>query len=152
MSMKKVQFLFVAAVLIAFCSPSSATGSPISTVPNSFRSSTSRNYDDETKRDISNTKSFRNWCHYPTWLSGRSVTEKIRLGEDNVYEKGSISICRGSIDRVLFSELGDWITDKYSPEFVPFIYFKELRRRNEARHIEYKKFQELVPLSNVAIR
>ena len=47
---------------------------------------------------------------------------------------------------------GDWITNEYSPEFVPFVYFKELRKLNEARHIEYKKFQELVPLSNVAIR
>jgi hypothetical protein len=46
----------------------------------------------------------------------------------------------------------DWITNEYSPEFVPFFYFKELRRRNEARHIEYKKFQELVPMANLASR
>ena len=46
----------------------------------------------------------------------------------------------------------DWISDKYGSAFVPFYYFKELRQRNEARHIEDKKFQELVPLPNVASR
>jgi hypothetical protein len=46
----------------------------------------------------------------------------------------------------------DWITDKNGTQFVPFVYFKELRRRNEARHIDEKKFQELVPLPNVAKR
>jgi len=46
----------------------------------------------------------------------------------------------------------DWITDKVSSGFVPFYYFKELRRMNEARHIGDKKFQELVPLPNVASR
>ena len=46
----------------------------------------------------------------------------------------------------------DWITDKVSSAFVPFYYFKELRQRNEARHIDDKKFQELVPLPNVASR
>ena len=33
----------------------------------------------------------------------------------------------------------DWITDKYSSAFVPFYYFKELRQRNEARHIPDQK-------------
>ena len=46
----------------------------------------------------------------------------------------------------------DWITNKVSSAFVPFYYFKELRRRNEARHIEDKKFLELVPVPNVAGR
>ena len=46
----------------------------------------------------------------------------------------------------------DWITDKVSSAFVPFYYFQELRQRNEARHIDDKKFQELVPLPNVASR
>jgi hypothetical protein len=46
----------------------------------------------------------------------------------------------------------DWISDKYGSSLVPFYYFKELRERNEARHIEDKKFQELVPLPNVASR
>ena len=66
----------------------------------------------------------------------------------------TLNLCQDDLDlyKLDYAYPGDWITDKYSPEFVPFIYFKELRRRNEARHIEYKKFQELVPLSNVAIR
>ncbi|HEU4932009.1 MAG TPA: hypothetical protein VFT48_08000 [Pyrinomonadaceae bacterium] len=46
----------------------------------------------------------------------------------------------------------DWITDKYTSPYVPFYYFKELRHRNEARHIDDKKFQELVPMPNVASR
>lgn len=46
----------------------------------------------------------------------------------------------------------DWITNTVSSAFVPFYYFKELRRMNEARHIDDKKFQELVPLPNVASR
>ena len=46
----------------------------------------------------------------------------------------------------------DWITDKYGSAYVPFYYFKELRQRNEARHIDDKKFQELVHLPNVASR
>ena len=46
----------------------------------------------------------------------------------------------------------DWISDKYGSPLVPFYYFKELRLRNEARHIPDQKFQELVPLANVASR
>jgi hypothetical protein len=46
----------------------------------------------------------------------------------------------------------DWLSDKYPSALVPFYYFQELRRRNEARHIDDKKFQELVPLPNVASR
>jgi hypothetical protein len=46
----------------------------------------------------------------------------------------------------------DWITDKVGSAFVPFYYFKELRRLNEERHIPEKLFQELVPLSNLASR
>jgi len=46
----------------------------------------------------------------------------------------------------------DWIANEYSPEFVPFFYFKELRRRNEARHIDSRKFEELAPLANLASR
>jgi hypothetical protein len=46
----------------------------------------------------------------------------------------------------------DWISDKYGSALVPFFYFKELRERNEARHITDKKFQELVHLPNVASR
>ena len=46
----------------------------------------------------------------------------------------------------------DWISNKYGSAYVPFYYFKELRQRNEARHIPDQKFQELVPVANVAIR
>jgi len=46
----------------------------------------------------------------------------------------------------------DWISQKFSSVYVPFYYFKELRHRNEARHIPDQKFQELVPLPNVASR
>ncbi|MEN3326166.1 MAG: hypothetical protein V7638_973 [Acidobacteriota bacterium] len=46
----------------------------------------------------------------------------------------------------------DWITLNVSSAFVPFYYFKELRKRNEARHIPDQKFQELVHLPNVASR
>jgi len=69
----------------------------------------------------------------------RSVTETLNL-------------CQNDIDlyKLDYSYPGDWISDNYRPEFVPFYFFKELRRRNEARHIEYKKFQELVPLPNLA--
>ncbi len=66
----------------------------------------------------------------------------------------TLNLCQNDVDLYKLDYVfpGDWITNEYGPEFVPFIYFKELRRRNEARHIEYKKFQELVPLANVAIR
>ena len=51
-----------------------------------------------------------------------------------------------------YVERDDWISDKVRSAFVPFYYFKELRRRNEARHIPDQKFQELVHLPNVASR
>jgi hypothetical protein len=46
----------------------------------------------------------------------------------------------------------DWISNKYRSALVPFYFFKELRLRNEARHIPDQKFQELVHLPNVASR
>lgn len=46
----------------------------------------------------------------------------------------------------------DWITDKVSSFSVPFYYFKELRQRNEARHIPDQKFQEIIHLPNLASR
>ena len=46
----------------------------------------------------------------------------------------------------------DWITNKVSSAFVPFYYFKELRRMNEARHIPDEKFQQLVHIPNLASR
>lgn len=66
----------------------------------------------------------------------------------------TLNLCQNDFDlyKLDYAYPRDWISDNYSPEFVPFFFFKELRRRNEARHIEYKKFQELVPLPNVASR
>jgi hypothetical protein len=46
----------------------------------------------------------------------------------------------------------DWISNQVGSAYVPFYYFKELRQRNEARHIDDKKFQQLVPVPNVASR
>jgi hypothetical protein len=46
----------------------------------------------------------------------------------------------------------DWITNKVTSAFVPFYYFQELRKRNEARHIPDQKFQEIVHLPTVASR
>ena len=66
----------------------------------------------------------------------------------------TLNLCQNDFDlyKLDYTYPKDWISDHYSPEFIPFFYFKELRRRNEARHIEYKKFQELVPLPNLASR
>jgi hypothetical protein len=66
----------------------------------------------------------------------------------------TLNLCQNDFDlyKLDYTYPKDWITDQYSPEFIPFFFFKELRRRNEARHIEYSKFQELVPLPNLASR
>ena len=66
----------------------------------------------------------------------------------------TLNLCQHDFDlyELNYSYPGDWISDAFSPEFIPFFFFKELRRMNEARHIEYKKFQELVPLPNLASR
>jgi len=66
----------------------------------------------------------------------------------------TLNLCQNDFDlyKLDYSYPGDWITDQYSPEFIPFFFFKELKRRNEARHIEYSKFQTLVPLLNLASR
>ena len=66
----------------------------------------------------------------------------------------TLNLCQNDFDlyKLDYTYPGDWISDSYGPEFVPFVFFKELRKRNEARHIEYKKFQELVPLPNLASR
>lgn len=66
----------------------------------------------------------------------------------------TLNACQNDFDlyKLDYDYPRDWISDRYSPEFIPFFFFKELRQRNEARHIEYKKFQELVPLPNLASR
>ena len=46
----------------------------------------------------------------------------------------------------------DWISNTVRSPFVPFYYFQELRKRNEARHIPDQKFQEIIHLPNLASR
>ena len=66
----------------------------------------------------------------------------------------TLNLCQNDFDlyKLDYVHPTDWITNEYGPELIPFVFFKELRRRNEARHIDYKKFQELVPMSNLANR
>ena len=66
----------------------------------------------------------------------------------------TLNLCQNDFDlyKLDYNYPRDWISDQYRPEFVPFYFFKELKRLNEARHIEYTKFQELVPLSHLASR
>jgi hypothetical protein len=66
----------------------------------------------------------------------------------------TLNLCQNDFDmyKMDYAYPTDWITNQYSPEFVPFFFFKELKRRNEARHIEYKKFQDLVHMANLAAR
>ena len=66
----------------------------------------------------------------------------------------TLNVCQNTFDlyQLDYNYPRDWITNTYSPEFVPFFFFKELKRMNEARHIEYTKFQQLVPLANLASR
>ena len=46
----------------------------------------------------------------------------------------------------------DWISDNYGSQFIPFFYFRELRRLNESRHVRDDKFQEILPTIRVAQR
>jgi len=66
----------------------------------------------------------------------------------------TLNLCQNDFDlyKLNYNYPTDWISDAYAPEFIPFYFFKELKRRNEARHIEYSKFQVLVPMPNLAIR
>lgn len=66
----------------------------------------------------------------------------------------TLNLCQNDIDlyKLDYEYPADWIANQYSVEWVPYMLFKELRKRNEARHIEYKKFQELVPLASFASR
>lgn len=66
----------------------------------------------------------------------------------------TLNLCQNDFDlyKLDYDYPRDWISDQYGPEFIPFYFFKELKRRNEARHIEYSKFQALVPLTNLASR
>jgi hypothetical protein len=66
----------------------------------------------------------------------------------------TLNLCQSDFDlyNLDYAYPTDWIANQYSPEFLPFELFKELRKRNEARHIEYSKFQALVPMPHVASR
>jgi hypothetical protein len=43
----------------------------------------------------------------------------------------------------------DWIAEQYAPPFIPFAFFKELRRLNESRHVRDDKFP-VATLSGIA--
>ncbi len=81
----------------------------------------------------------------PTWLNAILVVKRVTE---------SLNQCSADFDMHPLNYIlkDDWITNKVGSAYVPFYYFKELRQRNEARHIDDKKFQELVPLPNVASR
>src|SRR6185503_16722910 len=63
----------------------------------------------------------------------------------------TLNLCQNDFDlyKLDYAYPRDWISNDYSPEFIPFFFFKELRRRNEALHIEYNKFQQIVPMAHV---
>ena len=81
----------------------------------------------------------------PTWLNNirvvKAVTETLNQCSEDV-----------NLYPLNYVHKDDWISNKVRSAFVPFYYFRELRERNEARHIDDKKFQELVPVPNVASR
>ena len=81
----------------------------------------------------------------PTWLNNILVVKAVTE---------SLNQCSEDFDLhpLNYVVKDDPITLKYGSAYVPFYYFKELRRRNEARHIPDQKFQELVHLPNVASR
>jgi hypothetical protein len=71
----------------------------------------------------------------------KAVTETLNTCSDDV-----------NLYKLNYVVKDDWITNKVSSAFVPFYYFQELRRRNEARHIPDQKFEGLMHLPNVASR
>jgi hypothetical protein len=81
----------------------------------------------------------------PTWLNNilvvRAVAESLNQCSNDV-----------NLHPLNYVHKDDWISQQYGSAYVPFYYFKELRKRNEARHIDDKKFQELVPVPHVASR
>jgi hypothetical protein len=81
----------------------------------------------------------------PTWLNNilvvKAVTESLNQCSDDV-----------DLHPLNYVLKDDPITLKFGSAYVPFYYFKELRRRNEARHIPDQKFQEIVHLPNLASR
>lgn len=41
----------------------------------------------------------------------------------------------------------DWIAEQNAPAFIPFAYFRELRRLNESAHLKDSEFEQLLPSS-----
>jgi hypothetical protein len=81
----------------------------------------------------------------PTWLNNILVVKAVTE---------TLNQCSNDVDLHPLNYVlkDDPISNKVGSAYVPFYYFKELRQRNEARHIDDKKFQELVPVPNVASR
>ena len=81
----------------------------------------------------------------PTWLNNILVVRAVAE---------SLNQCTDDVDLYPLNYVvkDDWITFNLGSAYVPFYYFKELRKRNEARHIPDQKFQELVHLPSVASR
>ena len=74
-------------------------------------------------------------------LLAKAVTETLNQCTDDV-----------NLYKLDYVHPRDWISDTYSPDLLPFYYFKELRKLNEARHIGDQKFQEIFPSNNLAVR
>ena len=70
----------------------------------------------------------------------KAVTETLNQCSDDVH-----------LYKLDYVHPADWLSDQYSPELIPFYYFKELRRMNEARHIGEQKFQEVLPANSLAV-
>jgi len=81
----------------------------------------------------------------PIWLNNILVAKAVTETLNQCSEDFSLHLLNYVVK-------DDWITLNNSSAFVPFYYFKELRKRNEARHIPDQKFQELVHVPNVASR
>jgi hypothetical protein len=81
----------------------------------------------------------------PTWLNNILVVKAVTE---------TLNQCSTDFDLhpLNYVVKDDFVSNSVGSAYVPFYYFKELRQRNEARHIDDKKFQELVPLPNVASR
>jgi hypothetical protein len=74
-------------------------------------------------------------------LLAKAVTETLNQCTDDV-----------NLYKLDYVHPRDWLSDKVSPDLLPFYYFKELRKLNEARHISDQKFQEIFPSNNLAVR
>jgi hypothetical protein len=67
----------------------------------------------------------------------KAVTESLNQCSDEI-----------KLYRLSYLQPEDWIAEKYSPPFIPFAVFKEMRRLNESLHVRDDKFQQ----ASVAVR